>query len=352
MKSWKKYAALTLVFTLLAYPLFYYVLKYGTPEFGGKDVFSYVKLYDNWDYKNVDSPFNQRIVSSYAIFLIHKTGIHYTTEMAVTKSGIDPHVYFSAVLFNFLCVVATCLVLYRMVEKYLRAGPLFAFLAGLVFLFGFGTQAFLISALSDSLSVLLIAAILYSYLARSWWLLLFLLISVFQREYIFFVFGLIALIDWFANRKQIDANRAYFLKVLAANVFCFLIYYICRKTIFFTPRFEHQIDISRFISNIPESIQDIGAYIRQTFLTQNLVFLYLFVYAYKRMSGREVNNQFLLTVFLLLAQIVVLSLLVRLGNNTGRYFYMAIPVVIYYLMAEALPLVRELESKHAQKNQG
>ncbi|MGL4597308.1 MAG: hypothetical protein ACRCYO_07270, partial [Bacteroidia bacterium] len=253
--------------------------------------------------------------------------------------------------FNFLCVIATCLVLFRMVEKHLRASPVIAFLTGLVFLFGFGTQAFLISALSDSLSVLLVAAILYSYLARSWWLLLFLFISVFQREYIFFVFGLIALVDWFAERKNPDANRAYFLKVMAANVFCFLIYFICRKTIFFTPRFEHQIDISRFISNIPESIQDIGAYIRQTFLTQNLLFLYFLVYAYKRMTGREVNKRYLTTTLLLLAQIVVLSLLVRLGNNTGRYFYMAAPVVIYYLMAEALPLVRELELRHAQKNQ-
>src|SRR5688572_9594016 len=129
--NWKKYALLTFVFTLLAYPMLYYAYKYGTPEFGGLDVYSYLKLYSDWDFAHVDSPFNQRLVSSFAVFLIHKSGLNYPTETAIAALKIDPQVYFSALFFNFLCVIATCLVVYRTVEKHLKTTAVYSFLFSL-----------------------------------------------------------------------------------------------------------------------------------------------------------------------------------------------------------------------------
>jgi len=40
-----------------------------------------------------------------------------------------------------------------------------------------------------------------------------------------------------------------------------------------------------------------------------------------------------------LAEIVAVNFMIGLGNNTGRYFYMSIPLVIYFLCREAQPLL-------------
>jgi hypothetical protein len=337
MKGFRQNTLVFFVFAVLGLPLLYYAYKFGTPEFGGLDVYSYYKLYTNWDFAAVDSPFNQRIISSYAIYLIHLTGIKYNTETAITALGLDQQVYFSALLFNYMCVVGTSLLLYNMAKKFLNAEPVFSFSTGLLFYLGFGTLFFLITALSDALSVLLVAWIFYSYLEKSLWLIPVLLLSVFQREYIFFVFGLMAFVHWFTEKS----DRRYYAIVFGVNVACFLAYYVCRKTLFFTPRFEHQIDFSKFWHTIQHSISDFKAYLRQTLMIQNLLFIYISVCVYKWWKKIEFNRVYLVIVLLLFLEIVVLSILIGLGNNTGRYFYMTAPIVIYLIAKEFLPLLKK-----------
>lgn len=336
MKGLKQNILLFFLFGFLGLPLLYYAYKFGTPEFGGLDVYSYYKLYTNWDFGAVDSPFNQRIVSSYAIYLIHQSGISYNTETAITALGLDPQVYFSALLFNFTCVVLTCIAIYRTAEKFIGLDALGSFATGTLFLLGFGTLFFLISALSDALSVLLVALIFRYYLQKSYWLVPLLLIAVFQREYIFFVFGLMAFIHWFADKE----NRRYYGVILLLNIAAFMCYYICRQTIFFTPRYVHQIDITRFWHTIQHSITDFKAYLRQTLLLQNLMLIYVGVCIYKAWKKIPFDKISLLVVLALFLEIVVLSILIGLGNNTGRYFYMTAPIIIFLIAKEWAPLLR------------
>jgi hypothetical protein len=333
--NWKKYPLLFILFSILAYPLFYYAYKYGTPEFGFIDVFSYNKLYENWDFAHVDAPFNQRLISSFSIFLIHKSGISYSTETAVAGSSILPQVYFSALLFNFICVIGTCVVIYRLVEKHLQGTPLFSFLSGTLFLFGFGTMTFLLSALSDALAVFLLAVIFHYFLQRSRWQYFFLFVSIFQREYIFFVFGLLAAMYWWKEKEL----RRHYLTVWIACIAFFAVYFILRKTLFFTPRYDYQVTMGQMIKNILLSIEDIRAYLRQTLLIQNLLFLYFGVLLYKRYRKADVNRFHLLVILMLIAEIGAIGLLVRLGNNTGRCFYMVTPILIFYLASELKPLL-------------
>lgn len=322
-------------FTLLGVPLLYYAYKHGTPEFGGLDVYSYYRLYSNWDFASVDSPFNQRLISSWCIYVLHLSGVNYVTETEVAKSGMDPQVYFSALLFNFMCVVMTCWVVYRIIRKYVSRDFLFSFSGGLLFLLGFGTLIFLITALSDSLSVLMIAGILYFYLGKSKWQYLLLALAIIQREYIFMIFGLIAFIEWLSKKE----DRKYYLTVLAVNVLCFAGYIVCRKTIFFTPRYQHQMEVGGFIENITHSLHDAGAYIRQTLLLQNILALYFSIVLYKYFRKLSFNRTHVIIVFALLAEIIGLSFLIGLGNNTGRYFYMTTPIIIYFIAYEAAPLI-------------
>lgn len=322
-------------FALLGVPLLYFAYKHGTPAFGGTDVYSYYRLYENWDFASVDSPFNQRLISSWCIYIVHLSGINYATETQIAQTGMDPQVYFSALLFNFICVVLTCWVMYRLIRNYFTPNFLFAFLGGLLFMLGFGTLIFLITALSDALSVLMIAGILYFYLGKSKWQYVLLALAIIQREYVFMIFGLVAFIEWFAKKE----DRKYYLTVVIANVLCFAGYIVCRKTIFFTPRYEHQMAVGGFLANISHSIQDAGAYVRQTLLLQNILALYFAIVLYKVFRKIEFNRTYVVITFALLAEIIVLSLLIGLGNNTGRYFYMTTPVIIYFIAYEAAPLL-------------
>ncbi|TND02410.1 MAG: hypothetical protein FD123_4083 [Bacteroidetes bacterium] len=332
-----KYSALFLVFALLGYPLLYYAYKFGTPEFGGLDVYSYLKLYTNWDFAAVDAPFNQRLVSTYLTYLLHSTGLHYSTETAIAGLGLDPSVYFAALLVNFAAVVATCIVIFRIVERFVNATPLFAFTAGLIYLLGFGTIFFQVSALTDALSVLLLAGAFYFYLARSLWLLPVFLLAIFQREYIFIVFGGMAAFHWLFVKSE----RRYFLQVLLASMFCFAVYLVLRKTLFHTPRYDHQLSIGDFLGNLSIAVKYMKGYFSQTFLIQNLLLIYVILCLYKYFSKMPCNRQNLLLSLFLLGEIVVISFLSRLGNNTGRYFYMTAPIIIYFIAVEAWPLLQK-----------
>lgn len=342
MKNTRTDSGIIVAYILFGLPFLYYAYKYGTPEFGGSDVYSYFRLYANWDFASVDSPFNQRLISSFCIYLLHLSGLSYPTKTAIELSGMDPQVYFCALFFNYLCVVATCYVLFRMVREHLKSSTIFAFTTGLTFYLGFGTLLFLISGLSDALSVLMIAMIFNLYLKKSSWQYPLLIAAVFQREYVFFVFGLVAFIHWFSDK----ANRRYYATVVAANVLCFLLYILMRKTLFFTPRYEHQMAVTSFMEKVQYSIQDYGAYIRQTFIMQNILLLYTGIFVYKKVKGMTVNTVNVVIVYALLAEIVILSLFIGLGNNTGRYYYMSVPLLIYFMALEALPLFRANNADH------
>ena len=192
----------------------------------------------------------------------------------------------------------------------------------------------------------MIALIFDLYIRKSKWQYLVLVAAVFQREYVFFVFGLVAFIHWFTDKT----NRRYYATVLVANVACFLIYILMRKTLFYTPRYEHQMAVSSFLEKIQYSITDYGAYFRQTFALQNILILYTGLFIYKKMKGMEVLPVNLLISYALLAEIVILSLFIGLGNNTGRYYYMSVPLLIYFLALEALPLFRATNTDHETRS--
>lgn len=334
-------------FIILGAPLLYYAYKNSTLEFGGSDGLMYYKLYSNWDFAAVDSPFNQRLISSWCIYAIHLTGIHYNTQTQIAGTGIDPQVYFSALLFNFICVVLTCYVITVMVRKRLSVSTLYAVMAGTTFLMGFGTIMFLISALSDALSVLLVALIYYFYVSKSRWQYLLLALAIIQREYIFMVYAVIAAVDWLTNRKE----RKYFATVTIFNLLCFAVYIILRKTYFYTPRYKHQMDVGSFLDKITHSIQDFPQYLRQTFFLQNLLFLYAGVIIFKLTVHAKIDKLQLLKIVLLFGQIVALSFLIGLGNNTGRYFYMCTPIIIYALAQEARAIFGQNDKLQTETDQ-
>src|SRR5690606_21863224 len=125
------------IFLLLSFPLFYFVYKYGDPEPLAHDFFQYYRLYYNWDWHNVNAPFNMRLVGPFFVHLFYELNLFYDTAVAFDKYvswGFLKQVYFNAVFFNWLSVAATCVVIYQTVQRQLGQ-VLLSFGSGLLFLF-------------------------------------------------------------------------------------------------------------------------------------------------------------------------------------------------------------------------
>jgi hypothetical protein len=319
--------ALFVLFTLLAFPLFYFVYKYSSPYVGMIDFFDYYKLYKNMDYHSADSPLNMRLVSSFFIYCMSRSGLFYDTMTQIDNAPFDKVIYFNAVFFNYLSVVATCVMIYHLARQ--RNQPvLMSFLAGILYLLGFGTIFFQLMPLADAFSVLLLTFLLWGYYKKSYWIALPLLVLIFQREYIFLAFGLIVFIDYLKYKQK------YYLAALIFTIACFAAYVILRKLYFETERYSHHTNVEFMIGSLSTLHFPLMPFIKQTLMTMNICLIYFLIVLYKRYKKLEVNRYELLKVVFLILQVLILSFLLALGNNAGRYFYLFVPIVILNLMDE------------------
>lgn len=315
------------VYLLLAFPSFYFVYKFGDPNFGCRDFFDYYKLFKDMDISGVDAPFNMRLLSTFFVHLFYKIGLHYDTETIFDALELDKRVFFCSVLFNYLCVAATSTLIFFTAKKHFNNLYL-AFTGGILYLLGFGTLFFVLMPITDALSILLFAWILHGYLSKKYVIILPLLLLIIQREYIFLALGLITLFDYWKYREK------YYWHILVVCVFCFVTYMILRKTYFYTPRYDHQASASFFIESIFNLKFPIGPYIKQTFMTMNIFILYCLLLIYKKYNKLSVDVFGFIKLIALFIQINLISYAAVFGNNTGRYFYILIPYVIYQLMKE------------------
>ena len=317
------------VLLMLSYPLFYFSYKYTLPDMGGADYFHYLHLYESWDVEHTEAPFNMRIVGSYGTHLFNKVGLHYDTEtvFATVHPELSQQTFFNALFFNYLCVLLSAFVVFQTAKARLNNG-LLAFIGSLVFLLGFGTIFFLLKPANDACGVLLIAIGFHFYLRRSAWVYPILLLCVFQREYALMVFGMLAAVDYFFERHR------YFVAVLLASIASFGLYYILRKTVFYSPLHDGQTKPGFFLQSLLHPEIAWGPFIKQLALSCNLLWLYVAVVVYKMWNGIAFNKRFLILVLVLFVQVIFMSIAAGFGNNTGRIFYFTAPILIYFLMHE------------------
>lgn len=317
------------VLLMLSYPLFYFSYKYTLPDMGGADYFHYLHLYESWDVEHTEAPFNMRIVGSYGTHLFNKVGLHYDTEtvFATVHPELSQQTFFNALFFNYLCVLMSAFVVFQTAKARLNNG-LLAFIGSLGFLLGFGTIFFLLKPANDACGVLLIAIGFHFYLRRSAWVYPILLLCVFQREYALMVFGMLAAVDYFFERHR------YFVAVLLASIASFGLYYILRKTVFYSPLHDGQTKPGFFLQSLLHPEIAWGPFIKQLALSCNLLWLYVAVVVYKMWNGIAFNKRFLTLVLVLFVQVIFMSIAAGFGNNTGRIFYFTAPILIYFLMHE------------------
>lgn len=336
-----------LLYTLLSFPLFYFVYKFGVLLAGYEDAKSYFKLFADLSSKEVPSPFNMRLLSPALIHLLHQTGLFYNTECAMDAfPAFDKSYFFTNLFYNFIIVSLTCFSIYLTFFK-LGFSKALAFMAGVLYLLGFGTIFYQMMPGVDSLSILLFSWMFYYYLQKNYLIILLLLPMVFQREYYFLFFILMAGMDYFFKGKN-----KFHLVLFATAFMGWTIYFLLRKYVFFTPHWHYQTSASNLMSILLSFQQDFVTMFRQTFMTMNICFIYLLILAYKKSRNLPIDKYQLLMSLLLFIQITLVSIATTSGNNNGRYFYLATPYFLYLILKEIAPYINismnfdaELKSK-------
>jgi hypothetical protein len=320
---------------LLSYPLFYFSYKYTLPDMGGADYFHYLHLYESWDLQSTAAPFNMRILGSYGTYLLNQTGLHYNTEtvFAAAHPELSQQVFFNALLFNYLCVVLTALVIYH-TAKLAGINNVLSFIGALVFLLGFGTLFFLLKPANDACGVLLIALGFDFYIRKSHWIYPVLALCIFQREYALMVFGIMAVIDYLHERNR------YYTYTLMVSIVGFVAYYILRKTLFYTPHHDTETKAGFLIQSLLHPQVDWAPFIKQLALSSNLLILFAVVLVCKKLRGYAIQKRFIWVVVTLFAHVFIMSIAAGLGNNAGRIFYFTAPIIVYFLLNESKELTR------------
>lgn len=332
MRSYNSLIKIWVVFAVLAFPAFYFVYKFGNPELGCRDYKDYYALFKDLNIDGVEAPFNMRLISSFFVHLMYKMGLHYDTEIVSDALGLERSVFFCAVFFNYLCVVSTCVVLFQTIKTHLN-NVYMALFAGVAYLLGFGTLFFVMMPITDAFSIFIFSIIFYQYLKKNYWALVFLVLIILQREYYFLALGLYALCDFWKTKDK------YYLYMLLTCIACFGTYMVLRKTIFFTPKYDHQASAGFFVESVFSIKFPLVPYLKQLIMTMNIFILYTGVLIYKWFKKTEVDGFGFVKLLILFFQINVISFAAVFGNNTGRYFYMLIPMVIFYLVKEVNPLL-------------
>ena len=319
---------------LVSFPLFYFSYKYSIPDFGGEDYYAYQYLYSTWDFSKVPAPFNMRIISAFFIYLFTHAGFSYSTEtvFGYFHPELNVDVFFNAIFFNYLCVVSTAMMLYFIIKKHFN-DRIYAFLGSCAFLLSFGTLIFSLKPMSEACGVLLMVLAWNSYLKKNYWVLFFLFLSIFQREFILIAFAVIAGIHFLFDRNR------YSLFTSIGSVMFFILYFILRKTFFFTPHFESQATMKGFGDALMNFSLDFIPFIKQTFFISNIFIIYLLLLLYKKSYKLNFNVPNLFSVLAVLFVVVFLCIAAKFGNNGGRYFYYIIPVLIFYVFDELFPLI-------------
>ena len=324
-----------LIYTVFVFPMFYFVYKMGVLLGGYEDAKSYLILCRDLNPNGVPSPFNTRLISPFLIHLLHESGLFYNTECAIDAfPAVDKTYFFSNVFFNFICVSLTCYSIFFTFSK-LGFSKVLSFLCGVFYLLGFGTIFYMMMPGVDALSILLFTWLWYFYQKKSYWVLPFFMAFVFQREYYFLVFLVIAIMDYFKNEKQ----KFYLHSFLMAFV-CWTVYFLLRKYVFFTPHWHYQTSAGNLMSILLSFRQDFVTMFRQTFMTMNIYFIYLLVLFYKRYRGHKVSMYYFYMTLILFVQITIVSIATTSGNNNGRYFYFITPFFLYLILMEMSPLIK------------
>ncbi|MEZ4722075.1 MAG: hypothetical protein R2813_09400 [Flavobacteriales bacterium] len=315
-------------YLILAYPVFYFSYKFGSPEISGQaDYFAYYKLYKTLSIEGVDAPTNMRLISSFLVYLIYQSGFYYPVEIVFSDPAYDQAVYFSSVFVSFVSAAVTSTIIYNVVLSYSK-NHMAGIISGCLYFLQYGTVIWGSGGLADGFSTMLFALLLYTYLKRSLTLFVCLLpLAVFQREIILMAFATFFFLEFGLRLyEHVWAKRALGLLVYTLGLFAIYVY--LRETVFFTPRYSGYTSSTFYQDLFDFSPASILKYLRGTILSQNLLWLYLGLIFYSLKKKIPFDKQWSFYIIGFFVVINVVCFLLKAPSEAGRYFYVTSPLLI------------------------
>src|ERR1700757_63915 len=95
----KRYIIYALFYALISYGLLYFVYKYYSPDYGGRDYYHYVAIYAHpLNFTAGDAPYAYRQLSAILTHAVWRLGIYHDTRIAF--AGADQRLFFAAIFAN------------------------------------------------------------------------------------------------------------------------------------------------------------------------------------------------------------------------------------------------------------
>jgi hypothetical protein len=338
-----RFAARWGLYLLLSSGLFYFAYKFYQPTYGGTDYFEYYPMYLHpLDLRVAHQPWAYRQLSAVLTNLVYRFGPYYDPQIFFSKPGYDQHVFFAAMLTNYLALAA-CAVVTSMAAERLRpgGGPAVPIFAGALCYLSFFAQQSGMGPITDGVAWLLVAIGFLGYLRRSLVTVgVVLALAVFERELIPLMVGAIAGVDLVLSREQ----RRFDLTVIVLCIAAVALYAGMRTV--WAPvagkGFQTQIGVGARAASLWRSFASRDVLV-QGFLTQNLLILLGLNLLWRwRQGGRtralsvEVAR-LIVGLFAAAAVLVAVSYLAMIGQNVGRILAMLTPITATLLALLLLP---------------
>jgi uncharacterized membrane protein (UPF0136 family) len=296
----------------VSYGMLYFSYKYYVPRSGGNDFFQYYNMYlSPLDPSAARAPFVYRQLSAIATHLVYVSGIYYPNEIWFNDAGYDQHLFFAALLTNYIFLVLTAWVVGAIVEQEIGESAFIpATLGGLFCLLSFESQVSVITGLTEGVSWFLLALAFLFYLRREGLLLcLILALAILQRETILIIFASISGIALLLRHETWRFNGV----VLFWSIACGVAYLVMRTTIFPIPGAGKQTDPAALLDNL-RTFRLTTEVVFQGLLSQNLLWLYL---AAVILCG-DVRSRGMWLPRLLGSLLVLTAIAVAESTNVGR----------------------------------
>ena len=321
-------------YTLVTYPLFYFAYKFNLPKIGSSDIYQYLRMYqDPFNFSAADGPFVYRQLASSIVHFVEKAGIYYDTQISFNDPNFSQRFYFAALLVNWVSlVIASCVIsIYYENNNKGHTNNLSVILVCLIFFVGFSGVFHGLSESLDGVSVALAICCYVAYKKQFKFLFsILLLTSIFQREMLLPMFGLVLFTDIARKiylRKFIDQALIWMFLVSILGCLAYLLVriYLLPDT---SGIHSNQISITQSVTHFLNPGINFE-FIRQVLLTQNTLILTMFIYFTLIPKDERKNNEALsddlYAVFAAFLCLFIFGLAAGIGNNIGRILMYGTP---------------------------
>ncbi len=327
-----------LFFLVIGYGFFYFSYKWLIPTIVNSDFTMYYgMILHPLDFHAAPSPFVYRQLNAVASHALWRAHLYYPGYIQFADSRYDQHIFFAALVTNFLAVVVTAWLTTLIVEGWLgRASHIIPLFGGMLCFFSFLLQATTLTGQADGLSWTLVALCYLLYQRRrTGWFSLVVMLSIFQREILPLIFVTLAIVSAMLPLKRdltrqltsrpAPANeRMYQLRIAAVSALAFALYLLMRHIVH-APGNENQVDPHSQLQQILHFRMN-TAYFNQVILGQNLLLLLcgMWLLLYHRV-GRWTPR--MLPLLATCAVLVTISIMTQIGNNAARMLALLTPLI-------------------------